>query len=190
VINCGSKWKYYLLCDNNMAPFFFNGSTYSKLDEKNRFVLPQQMRYGLIEKGQLQFTLALGLGGSLAIYRKSDIEKIVYKFYSKQHVARYRKFFTLFFSTLHHATCDKLGRVLVPSVLKRAAAIHQEIVIVGVLNKIEVWPLEKYETDLEEFLCGKDEGLDKITAEVFALLDENVSDHGRLMGKEEEYQEI
>lgn len=156
-----------------MNTFFFNGSTYSKLDDKNRFVLPQQMRYGLVENGELEFTIALGLGGSLAIYRRSDIEKIIKKFQAKQHVAKYQKFFTLFFSTLHHATCDKLGRVVLPPVLKKAAGIEGEIVIAGVLSKIEIWPKEKYELDLETFLGEEDNTLAQMTEEAFALLDES-----------------
>lgn len=173
-----------------MKNFFFNGSTHSKLDDKNRFVLPQQMRYGLVENGELEFTIALGLGGSLAIYKRSDIEKIVKKFQSKQHVAKYQKFFTLFFSTLHHATCDKLGRVVLPPVLKKAANIKSEIVIAGVLNKIEIWPKEKYEYDLESFLDGKDENLAQMTEEAFALLDEG--DEGEILTPEqqEEYEQI
>lgn len=173
MIGCGNKWKYKRI--NKMKTFFFNGSTHSKLDEKNRFVLPQQMRYGLVENGELEFTIALGLGGSLAIYRRSDIEKIVEKFQSKQHVAKYQKFFTLFFSTLHHATCDKLGRVVLPPVLKKAAKINSEIVIAGVLNKIEIWPKEKYSFDLESFLEGEDGNLAQMTEEAFALLDESDS---------------
>ncbi|MBF5059795.1 hypothetical protein [Candidatus Neptunochlamydia vexilliferae] len=155
-----------------MSHFFFNGSTHSKLDDKNRFVLPQQMRYGLVENGNLEFTIALGLGGALAIYRRSDIDKIIKKFQAKQHVAKYQKFFTLFFSTLHHATCDKLGRVVLPPVLKKAAGIDSEIVIAGVLNKIEIWPKEKYERELESFLGGEDGDLAQMTEEAFALLDE------------------
>ena len=174
-----------------MTNFFFNGSTYSKLDEKNRFVVPQQMRYGLIENGELQFTIALGLGGSLAIYRRSDIDKIVRQFQTKQHVAKYQKFFTLFFSTLHHTTCDKLGRVLLPPVLKKAAEIQNEIVIAGVLNKIEIWPKEKYEKDLALLLDGEDDYLSQMTEEAFALLDEGEGSTATLSKQDqEEYQEI
>src|SRR5579864_2217284 len=97
-----------------MTGFFFSGSNYAKLDEKGPFVLPQAMRFGLVENGALEFSLALGLGGCLAIYRKSDIEKIVQKFHDKQHIGKFQKFFTLFFSTLHQTTCDKVGRVTLP----------------------------------------------------------------------------
>jgi MraZ protein len=173
--------------------FFFSGSVETKLDDKNRFVLPQSMRYGLVEEGVLEFTIALGLGGSLAIYRRSDIDEIVQKFQAKQHVARYQKFFTLFFSTLYHTSCDKLGRVLLPPLLRKAIGIKSEIVVAGVLNKIEIWPKEKYEKDLRMFLEGKgeDSALCKMTEEAFALLGERDDPLACLTEKEqEEYQEI
>jgi MraZ protein len=156
-----------------MAQFFFSGSTSAKLDEKGRFVLPQQMRFGLVEEGALEFSLALGLGGCLAIYRQSAIAKIVEKFQSKQHLGKYQKFFTLFFSTLHQTTCDKIGRVIIPPTLKKAVGIKSEIMIAGVLNKIEIWPKERYEQQLDAVLSGKDPemNLAKLTEEAFALLE-------------------
>ncbi len=157
-----------------MGKFFFSGSTTAKLDDKNRFVLPQSMRMGLIEDGEMEFSIALGLGGSLAIYRQSDIQKIVQKFQAKQHVGKFQKFFTLFFSTLHQTTCDKIGRVILPAVLKNAVGIDSEIVIAGVLNKIEIWSKEKYETQLMSMMKGTDPemNLAQMCEEAFALLDE------------------
>ena len=157
-----------------MGKFFFSGSTSAKLDEKNRFVLPQDMRFGLVEEGELSFTIALGLGGCLAIYRRSDIDRIVDRFRAKQHMAKYQKFFTLFFSTLFPTTCDKIGRVTVPSTLKGAANIKSEIIIAGVLNKIEIWPKDRYDANLRAMLDGKDmeSDLGRLAEEAFALLDE------------------
>ncbi len=156
-----------------MGKFFFSGSVSAKLDGKNRFVLPQDMRFGLVENGVLEFTLALGLGGCLAIYRRSDIERIVEKFQAKQHVAKFQKFFTLFFSTLYPTSCDKIGRVVVPPMLKSAAGIKSEIVVAGVLNKIEIWPRDRYEASLKAMLDGKDQDfMDKMAEEAFGLLEE------------------
>lgn len=145
-----------------MGKFFFSGSVSTRLDEKSRFVLPQEMRFGLVENGELEFALALGLGGCLAIYKKSEIEKIVEKFQGKQHLAKFQKFFTLFFSTLHQTSCDKIGRVHIPSMLKNAVNLKSEIVIAGVLNKIEIWPKDLYENNLKAVDLE----------EAFALLDE------------------
>lgn len=155
-----------------MNRFFFSGSQETRLDDKNRFVLPQSMRFGLVENGVLEFSMGLGLGGCVAIYRKSDIEKIVAKFQAKQHVAKYQKFFTLFFSSLHQMTCDKLGRVHMPSMLKKAIGIKSEIVIAGVLDKIEIWPKEKYMYDISELMGEANSELAKMTEDAFALLEE------------------
>ena len=170
---------------------FFSGSVKTKLDGKNRFVLPQAMRYGLIEEGELKFTIALGLGGSLTIYKRSDIEKIALEFQKKQHDARYQKFFTLFFSTLHHSTCDKLGRVVLPSILKKAGKISSGIVIAGVLNKIEIWPEERYARDLEAYLEGSEETLLEMSQEAFALLDKTGEKKEAISSQlQEEYERI
>lgn len=155
-----------------MSKFFFSGSHSVKLDSKNRLVLPQHFRFGLVENGVLEFSLALGLGGCLAIYRKSDIEKIVLKFQEKQHLGKFQKFFTLFFSTLHETTCDKVGRVIIPPILKKAVGIQHEVVVAGVLNKIELWPKERFEDQLQGVLKGEDPDCDlaSVIEEAFALL--------------------
>lgn len=157
-----------------MASFFFSGSNDAKLDEKNRFVLPQAMRFGLVEEGQLEFTIGLGLGGCLAIYKRSDILKIVETFKSNLNDGRFQKFFTLFFSLLHQTTCDKIGRITLPPKLIEAVSIKKEIVIAGVLNKIEIWPKEIYDRNLNSLLEGKDKELNlgKMMEEAFALLSE------------------
>ena len=155
-----------------MSGFFFSGSNVAKLDEKGRFVLPQEMRFGLVEEGKCEFTIGLGLGGCLAIYRKSAIQKIVAKFQESQHVARFQKFFTLFFSTLHQTECDKVGRVMLPASLKSAINIQKEIVVAGVMDKIELWPKEVYDENLRNLLSGKsaDFSLANMMEDAFALL--------------------
>lgn len=155
-----------------MSYQFFSGSSVAKLDEKNRFVLKQEMRYGLVEAGKLEFTLALGFNGGLVIYRNSEVQSIIEKFKKKIHVQEYQKFFTLFFSTLHPTTCDKLGRVSIPSMLKDAVGMKKEIVVAGVLNKIELWPREVYDRNLKEMLSGSSELAD-VTHKAFSLLNED-----------------
>lgn len=152
--------------------FFFSGSHTAKIDEKGRFVLPQEMRFGLVEEGKCEFTIGLGLGGCLTIYKKSMIEKIVAKFQESQHVAKFQKFFTLFFSTLYPTECDKIGRVMLPSSLKAAVKIDKEIVIAGVMDKIELWPKEVYDANLRALMDGNSSefSLAKMMEEAFELL--------------------
>lgn len=155
-----------------MSGFFFSGTTVAKLDEKGRFVLPQEKRYGLVEEGKCEFIIGLGLGGCLAIYKKSVIDQIVEKFKQNQHAVKFQKFFTLFFSTLHQTECDKIGRVTLPDTLKEAVGIKKEIVVAGVMDKIELWPKDVYDANLRELISGKspEMSLAKMTEEAFALL--------------------
>jgi MraZ protein len=176
-MDCANSRLVDKMWDNvgmHMSGFFFSGSNYAKIDEKGRFVLPQEMRYGLVEDGKCEFVIGLGLGGCLAIYRKSAIEKIVERFRKMQHVAQYQKFFTLFFSTLHPTECDKVGRVTLPATLKNAIGIQKDVVVAGVMDKIEIWPKEVYERNLRDLLEGSssDLNLAKMTEEAFALLNE------------------
>jgi len=170
-----------------MSDFFFSGSYVAKLDEKNRFVLPQEMRYGLVEDGRCEFVIGLGLGGCLAIYRKSLIEKIVRMFRKNQHVAKFQKFFTLFFSTLFPTDHDKVGRVTLPSNLRNAVGIDKELVIAGVMDKIEIWPKHVYDKNLQALLdtTSSENGLGKMIEEAFSLLQDPLIKTGDMKSPEE-----
>jgi MraZ protein len=165
---------------DKVREFFFSGSTVAKVDEKGRFVLPQEMRYGLVEEGRCEFVIGLGVSGCLTIYKKSAIDRIVAKFKQNQHIAKFQKFFTLFFSTLHQTECDGVGRVTLPVNLRNAMGLSKEIVVAGVMDKIELWPKEVYDRNLADLLSGKSPefNLAKMTEEAFGLLQEATPEEG------------
>ena len=149
--------------------FYLSGSYSAKLDEKNRMVLSQELRYGLVENGELEFVIALGSHGCLTIYKKSEMDRIVEKFRAKQHIAKYRKFFTLFFATLHITGCDKVGRFMIPQHLKDAAKIKSEVVLVGVIDRVEIWSKEAHQNEMAALLQPKGDPIDmaSIMEEIF-----------------------
>jgi MraZ protein len=55
-----------------------------------------------------------------------------------------RKFSRLFFSNAVELTVDQLGRILLPKALKTLAAIQADVVLIGVLNRVEIWAKEKW----------------------------------------------
>jgi MraZ protein len=160
-----------------MARGFFSGSYSAKLDEKSRFVLPQNLRYQLVENGELNFSIGLSLGGCLAIYKESEIDAIVEKFQKRKHVAKFQKFFTVFFGTLTQTTCDSVGRVTLHPSLKKAVGVDKELMIIGSMDKIEIWSKEQYESlfSAEAFACGS---FDSLMEEAFA--DDPVEINGNL----------
>ena len=42
---------------------------------------------------------------------------------------------------------DKQGRFLIPNKLREAAGLEKDIVIVGVISKLEIWSKEKWEAN-------------------------------------------
>jgi transcriptional regulator MraZ len=53
---------------------------------------------------------------------------------------------------------DAQGRVLIPTLLRESAGMHGEVAVLGYLNYLEVWNLERYREHLErEPLTEEDE---------------------------------
>jgi MraZ protein len=64
----------------------------------------------------------------------------------------------------HAADCelDSQGRILIPAPLRRAAALESEVVIVGVLERFEIWSPDRW----EGFLRDAERLLDDVTLDV------------------------
>jgi MraZ protein len=56
-----------------------------------------------------------------------------------------RKFSRFFFAGAAACEIDKQGRILLPSVLREFAGLEKDVVLVGVLNRIEIWDKTKWE---------------------------------------------
>lgn len=55
-----------------------------------------------------------------------------------------RKLSRFFFAGAADCEVDKQGRILLPAVLRDFAAIGKEVVLVGVLNRVEIWSKERW----------------------------------------------
>ena len=55
-----------------------------------------------------------------------------------------RKFNRFFLAGASSCEVDKQGRILLPAVLRDFAAIGKEVVLVGVLNRVEIWSKERW----------------------------------------------
>jgi MraZ protein len=55
------------------------------------------------------------------------------------------------------ARADSQGRVLIPALLRESAAMHGEVAVLGYLNYLEVWNLERYREHLDREPLGDDD---------------------------------
>jgi len=106
------------------------------LDEKGRIAVPTRLRTALADGA----VVTRGLDGCLFIYPRGEWEKLVAKLstmpLSKE---KARAFSRLMMAGAMEVALDRQGRVVLPSYLREYAKLKKEIVITGVLDRLEIW---------------------------------------------------
>lgn len=127
--------------------FMFTGEYRHTLDVKNRLIVPSKVRD---EMGN-EIVITRGLDGCLFGYQLDTWHKIMEKLnslpFTKSDVRNFTRFFTSGAITLEF---DKQGRIVIPSYLLDYADIFKDVVIIGVVNRIEIWSLSKWESFMQE----------------------------------------
>ena len=119
----------------------FKGEYNHTVDTKGRLIVPSKFREALGE----MFVVTKGLDGCLFVYPNEEWQNIEEKFREIPLTTKdARKFSRFFFAGAADCEVDKQGRILLPSVLREFAAIQKEVVLVGVLNRIEIWSRERW----------------------------------------------
>ena len=124
----------------------FMGQFNHSVDVKGRLIVPAKFREQLGE----EFIVTKGLDGCLFVYPMSEWKTIEEHFRDIPLTTKDARKFTRFFFA-GAATCDvdKQGRILIPAVLREYAGLQKEVVLVGVLNRIEIWDAAKWASDSE-----------------------------------------
>lgn len=126
----------------------FLGSYLHQLDEKGRLALPASFRRSAGDAG---FVLIHAHQPALFLYPLrtwAAVEERLAEFMHRQPDARG----TVVGLTAAAAEVipDKQGRILIPERLQRAARLDTEALIVGALEKIEIWNPELFESAIRE----------------------------------------
>lgn len=124
----------------------FYGEYAHSLDKKDRLIIPAKFRDVIKEHFAEKFYLTRGLDGCLFLFTEESWKSQERKFREMPFTrSESRQFNRLYFSGACDAVCDKQGRILIPVYLKRYAEIKQDVVIIGVSDRIEIWAKEKWE---------------------------------------------
>ncbi len=129
----------------------FYGEYSHALDKKGRIIVPSKFREIFKEHYAEKFYITRGLDKCLFVFTEEEW-KIQERHFKDMPFTRQeaRKFNRLYFSGASEVTCDKQGRILIPQYLKEYAEIKNDVVIVGVSDRIEIWAKEKW----KEFFKG------------------------------------
>ena len=127
----------------------FYGEYEHTIDRKGRVIVPAKFRQALKEQRQSLF-LTRGLDGCLFLFTEAEWRATESKFKQVPFTkAEGRKFNRLFFSGATETAIDGLGRLLVPRTLKEFAQLKQDVLIVGVSTRIEIWAKERWQAFYE-----------------------------------------
>lgn len=119
----------------------FKGEYNHTVDTKGRLIVPAKFRETLGD----MFVVTKGLDGCLFVYPNEEWANIENKFREIPLTTKdARKFSRFFFAGAADCEVDKQGRILIPSVLREFAGLQKEVVLVGVLNRIEIWSKERW----------------------------------------------
>ena len=128
----------------------FYGEYQHTIDRKGRVIVPAKCRQALKEHDEKTLFLTRGLDGCLFLFPESEWRVAEGRFKQVPFTkGEGRKFNRLFFSGATEVTIDGLGRLLVPRTLKEYAEIKQDVVIVGVSTRMEIWAKEKWQAFYE-----------------------------------------
>ena len=128
----------------------FRGSSFHTIDAKGRFIIPSRYREVVKASGQ-DYVMITQMDGCLFAYTLDEwtkVENNLLQFPEKSDAMR--RFVRFFIGSAHELRCDGQGRVLIPPALKQYAGLEKDIVLVGALNRFEIWSKENYDLEHEK----------------------------------------
>jgi MraZ protein len=114
----------------------FFGRFEHTLDAKGRLILPAKLRGAF---GQLGY-LAPHLEGCLALWTPDEFEQEVSSRLARAELgAASRNEVREWSAAVFEAEIDRQGRMPVPQHLRAYARLEQEVLVIGMINRVELW---------------------------------------------------
>lgn len=141
----------------------FKGSYTYSVDNKGRVNLPANLRKYVSPEANETFVITRGFEKCLFVYPQDEWNKL------EQHLRELssynpqdRLFMRVLLEYAKESPLDGQARITIPQQLLDYAGIQNEVRIIGVLDKIELWTPKVY----EEYLSSQSESYESIAAHV------------------------
>ena len=145
----------------------FIGEYKHTLDDKGRIAIPAKLRYSKIGEEEFWVTTK-GFDHCLFVYPKNEWSVIVEALNERLTLTKKddRSFLRMFVSPANEQAVDKQGRIALPLSLREYAGVQKDVVVLGAINRIEIWSEENWNKYREE------------NEKSFDLLGEKIADIG------------
>ena len=119
----------------------FMGEYSHTIDTEGRLIIPSRFREELGET----FVVTKGLDGCLFVFSDEEWKAFEIKLKSLPLTNKNARQFARFFvAGATPCELDKQGRILLPATLREFAGLEKDVVLTGMLNRIEIWSKDKW----------------------------------------------
>ena len=119
----------------------FMGEYNHTVDTKGRLIIPTKFRDGLGE----EFVVTKGLDGCLFAFPQVEWQAFEEKLrtlpLNQKDVRRFVRFFV---AGATPCEVDRQGRILVPATLREFAHLEKDVVLAGMVNRVEIWSKDRW----------------------------------------------
>jgi len=143
----------------------FKGTYTSTIDPKRRLKLPKKLRDASPPSSNENFVLTAGFDGCIFIYPKEEWEKQEKKLRDlKVDLEEHRFYEREFIPKSEDVRIDRAGRLTVSQKLLEHAQLKpkEDVLILGILSRIEVWNPEVFQRYREHFAQSYEQVAQKI----------------------------
>lgn len=145
----------------------FVGEHRYSLDSKGRINVPAKFRQSLSPDSEETFVVTRGLDKCLWVYPLEEWERIEDSLRSLSSLrAKERNFVRQIVRWATPVKYDKQGRIMIPSQLIEFSGLDDQVVIIGMLNKIEIWSPDTLDELHDEFIDLTDEDYESLATRI------------------------
>lgn len=143
----------------------FRGRYEHSVDDKGRLSIPSRFREILARRRQRVLILT-DVDSCVAAYPLDEWRQLEDRIRKQSTLQKdVRAFLRIFYSGATESPVDGQGRILIPPHLRDRAALTREVMIIGVLNKMEIWSKGRW----EEFLARSPVTFEDVAARLAEL---------------------
>ncbi len=139
---------------------FFMGTYTPKLDEKGRLFLPAKFRDQLTEG----LVVTRGQEFCLTVWPMDDFVELTRKAQEAPVTVKGARDYTRFlFAGASEEKPDKQGRITISPMLREYASLDRDVVVIGVINRIEIWDPARW----QQYSAEQETKFSELSEEVF-----------------------
>lgn len=124
----------------------FLGDYECSIDSKGRLLIPSKFRRLVPAENDNKFVISVGKERCLNLYPQNEWkENVENRLHELPPGLKKRKVIRFYSKMSRHVESDKTGRIAIPRNFLEMIGNPAKVVAVGLLNYIEIWPLDEYE---------------------------------------------